>query len=158
MEGTHSHNAFIYIKKKKKVNKNISRCFLDLLLQFMKYCFGSVDFHCCLTPHTEITQDTFFWSFMLHPLTRRIVVKPHMSGKCKMLCSILHEMQFVIIIPLSNSGQHTTMMHIEAVFTIHFVLYLVYNYPIIHAFYFDFNPFPCSGYLCKVACVHAMMV
>jgi len=90
----------------KEVNKNISRYFLDLLLQFMKYCSGSVDFHCCLTPQTEITQDMFCWSFMLHPLNRRMVVKPHMSGKCKMLwCSVLHEMQFGIIVPLSNSGQ-----------------------------------------------------
>jgi len=125
----------------------------------MKYCFRSVDFHYCLTPHTEITQDTFCWSFMLHPLTRRMVVKPHMSGKCKMLCcSILHEMQFVLIVPLSNSGQHTTMKHIQAVFTIHFVLYLVYSYPTIHTFCFDFNLFPCFRNLRKFAFVHAMMM
>lgn len=154
MEGTDSHNAFF-----EEVNKNISRCFLDLLLQVMKYCFRSADFHCCLTPHAEITQDIFCWPFMLHPLTRRMVVKPHMSGKCKMLWySILHELQFVIIVPFSNSGQHTIMKHIQAVFTINFVLYLVYNCPIIHTFCFDFNPVLCSRNLRKVACVHAMLV
>jgi len=88
-----------------------------------------------------------------------MVVKPHMSGKCKMLwCSVLREMQFGIIVPLSNSGQHTTTKHIQKAFTIHFVLYLVYNYPIMHTFVFDFNPFPCSRNLHKVACVDAMMV
>jgi len=125
MEGTDSHNVFFFFFKK-EVNKNISRCFLYLLLQFMKYCSGSVDFHCHLTPHIEITQDTFCWSFMLHPLTRRMVVKPQRSGKCKMLwCSILHEMQFGIIVPLSNSGQ----MH----------NYEAYSNSIHHSFCFVFS-------------------
>lgn len=140
------------------LKRNSSRSFLDLLLQFRSIVLDQQT-SLVAESHKQITQNTFYWSFMLHPFTRRMVGKPHISGKCKMLwCSILHEMRFVMIVPLSNSGQHTTMKHIQGVFIIHFVLYLLYNHPIIHTFCFYFNPFPCSRKLSKVACVHAMKV